>query len=179
MIRNTLLHDLDAIMNIIDEGKAFFKDKKINQWQRGYPSKELIENDIKNGRGFVFTNESDTKSESVAGYFCLDFDLCPDYAEIEGAFHSNEPYAAIHRIILTNNLRGKGFGGQMVDFAAKKCLERNVFWLRADTSEKNLSMQKMLSKKGFLPCGIIYVDGIREEYYKRIAFDLDLKGLSV
>lgn len=159
-------------MEIIEEGREYFKANGISQWQRGYPSRETLVGDYETEKGYVYIDENG----EIVGTFCLDFDACPDYLDIsEGNFHSDLPYAAIHRIAVKQSFKGRGIGGEIVDFAAKECLSRGIKWLRVDTHEKNLSMQRMLTKKGFRPCGIIYVDEIHEEYYRRIAFDLELE----
>ena len=40
--RKSAIKDIDEIMKIINEAKLYFKENNINQWQDGYPDKEVI-----------------------------------------------------------------------------------------------------------------------------------------
>ena len=48
---------------------------------------------------------------------------------------------------------------------------KNIHSLRIDTHEYNFPMQKMLSKNGFVKCGIIYLNGIMDNVNKRFAYE--------
>ena len=47
MLRKAKSTELDEIMLIIEDGRKFLRQQGINQWQHGSPSKETIEQDIK------------------------------------------------------------------------------------------------------------------------------------
>ena len=53
-IRKTTLEDLPAVMALYDQGRQYMrKNGNHSQWIKGYPSEELIREDIQLGRSYV------------------------------------------------------------------------------------------------------------------------------
>ncbi len=46
-------NEMEAIVNILEDARAFLATSGINQWQGEYPNKENIFDDILSGRGYV------------------------------------------------------------------------------------------------------------------------------
>ena len=46
-IRLSTSDDISNIMIIIEDAKEYLASQKIDQWQKGYPNTEQVENDIK------------------------------------------------------------------------------------------------------------------------------------
>ena len=61
--------DISAIMEIVEEAKAYFRSQGINQWQDGYPNAESIGSDIQNGYGYLLQEKEDT-----VAYASISFD---------------------------------------------------------------------------------------------------------
>ncbi len=164
--------DLDRIMEIVNEARAYFKANGIPQWQGEYPSRADFESDIEGGRLYAAENE-----ERVLGVYCFDLRGDKNYNEIfEGSFRLCEKYGAIHRVAVSSDAKGQGIGGIMVAHACDLAREAGLRYLRGDTHRKNLSMHKMLTKNGFSKCGVIYLDGKKDYENERIAFDMILSG---
>lgn len=152
--------EIDEIMSIYDNARNFMRQTgNNNQWINGYPSRELILEDIKNNRFYgVYDNEE------LVAVFMLTVDSDPTYNKIyNGSWLNDEPYAVIHRIGVLK--RGKGIAKLCFDYALTKCNN-----LRIDTSEENLVMQNCLLKNGFSYCGVIYLESgaPRLAYQKKI-----------
>ena len=152
--------EIDEIMSIYDNARNFMRQTgNNNQWINGYPSRELILEDIKNNRFYgVYDNEE------LVAVFMLTVDSDPTYNKIyNGNWLNDEPYAVIHRIGVLK--RGKGIAKLCFDYALTKCNN-----LRIDTSEENLVMQNCLLKNGFSYCGVIYLESgaPRLAYQKKI-----------
>ena len=47
---------MDRILEIIEKAKIELKKLGLDQWQNGYPNREVIENDIKSGISYVLEN---------------------------------------------------------------------------------------------------------------------------
>lgn len=155
-IRKANLNDLDIIMNMISNGREHIQEYNIKQWVNGYPSKELITEDINTNRGYVLLDGNE-----IIGYFAkLDHDEC--YDKIDGAWISNEPYVAIHRTV--TKYFNKGLGSKMFDEIKKEHKH-----IRVDTHEGNVSMNKCLLKNEFKYCGVIYLkDGDPRNAYEYV-----------
>lgn len=166
IIRKATCADLAQIMKIVNEARAYFAAEGIPQWQGEYPSAEDFRSDIEGGRLYV------AEEDRVLGVYCYDTRGDKNYNEIfDGSFRKNEPYAAIHRVAVSSEAKGKGIAGKMVDHASSLAKSEGLTYMRGDTHRKNLSMQKMLTKNGFSHCGIIYLDGKKNGENERFAFD--------
>ena len=150
------LSDIDTIMNMIEKGREHIQDYHIEQWINGYPSKDVIIEDINNNRGYVLLDD-----EEIVGYYVvLNYDEC--YENIEGKWLSDEPYVAIHRTVTKDF--NKGLGSKMFDEIKKEYKH-----IRVDTHEGNVSMNKCLLKNNFKYCGIIHIkDGSPRNAYEYI-----------
>lgn len=164
IFRKTRVEDIPEIMVMIDQAKAYMKENGINQWQNGYPNAQSIQNDIDHDYSYVM--EADGK---VVGTMAVIFDGEPTYDKIyEGAWKTTEePYAAVHRVAVDAQCKGKGIAGAMIDEVVKICRGRGVRSIKNDTHRDNKSMQRMQAKAGFEYCGIIYL----EDGAERIAFE--------
>ncbi len=154
IIRKTMLSDLDAVEKIYDCARAFMANSgNPTQWSGGYPSRELVEEDIEKGISYIC--ESDGVPVAV---FCFFEGIDPTYLKIyEGQWLNDAPYGVVHRIASVK----KGAGSKCLEYCYEKC--GNV---RIDTHTDNIPMQNLLKKHGYKYCGIIYLLNGEE----RIAF---------
>ena len=68
-IRPALLSELDAIMPLYDQGRAYMRQSgNANQWINGYPKREMVADDIRQGHLFVAEEAGET-----AAVFCFFF----------------------------------------------------------------------------------------------------------
>ena len=164
IIRRTENLDLDRITDIFQEARETIAKLGIDQWQNGYPNEGEIAMDIAKGYSYVME-----ENKKIIGTMAVLFDGEPTYDKIyEGAWKTaEEPYAAIHRVAVDANCKGKGIAGDMIDEVVKMCRERGVRSIKNDTHRDNKSMQRMQAKNGFEYCGVIYL----EDGAERIAFE--------
>ncbi len=145
-IRSAKIEELDEIMAAYAICRAFMrKQGNDQQWINGYPSRDLIVEDIAAGKCYVCR-----EGESLLAVFYFDENADdPTYREIEnGAWPSSDTYGVIHRIGVTQP--GKDIAGFCFDWCAARCGE-----LRADTHAMNLPMQQAMRKNSFQFCGNI------------------------
>jgi RimJ/RimL family protein N-acetyltransferase len=162
MIRRSTVNDVDRILEIYDIAKEFMKKSgNPNQWNRLYPYRELILDDIKNNASFVVCDQDGSVYATFAFFLGED----KTYKVIEdGEWLNSLPYGAIHRI--ASDTTHSGVLKQCVDYC--KQFTKNI---RIDTHHDNKIMQHLLEKYGFIRCGIIYI----ETGDKRIAYHLECK----
>lgn len=164
--RKAVKADINSIMNIISQAQEYFRKQGINQWQDNYPNSEIISNDIDNNYSYVLLKE-----DNIVATAAVSFDGEKTYDSIyEGQWISNNEYAVIHRIAVSNNFKGLGLSSQIIKNVEELCLKKGVYSIKVDTHEENLSMQRMLKKNKFQYCGIIYL----ENGSKRTAFEKTL-----
>ena len=145
-IRLAHKEDIADIMAVLDAAKGIMRsDGNTGQWVNGYPSEEVILNDIDNGHGFV------VEQSGIVGYFAFIPSPEPTYSYIEGgAWLNDEPYHVVHRIGSYAHVHG--VFKAIMDWCFKK--DRNI---RIDTHKDNHIMQHCITKYGFKYCGIIYL----------------------
>lgn len=146
-IRRGRAADIDGIMACYDLARQFMRASgNTVQWINGYPSRELVAEDITNGVSYV---GEDAEGEIVMAFaFILGED--PTYSVIEeGQWINDLPYGTIHRLGSTGKYRG--ILGSCVDFCMKE-----INNIRLDTHAVNHTMQHAAEQLGFKKCGIIY-----------------------
>ncbi len=157
MIREATIGDINEIMRVYETARRFMaQNGNPTQWGNSYPEREIIEEDIKERRLFVLENEC-----GICGAFVCMPGPDPTYINIyDGAWQTDEPYFAMHRI--ASDGRTRGFLKACFEFSYKKCPH-----LRIDTHRDNKVMQSALEKCGFEQRGIIYLQNGEE----RIAYE--------
>ena len=148
LVRKGRTEDLDEIMDIYEKGRAYMRAQgNLSQWINGYPSRELLAEDIRRGECYVICGEDGV----LLGVFAFILGDDPTYRVIEeGAWRSSAPYGTVHR--LASNGRRGGVGKACYDF----CKSR-IGHVRADTHADNLTMQRSLEVNGFVRCGVIHI----------------------
>ena len=146
-IRKTTLADLPEVLDIYVYAREQMAAAGNPQWAGGRPSEETVKADIVAGNSYVMLD-----GDELVGVFTLILGEEPTYALIEdGAWLDDEPYGTLHRIASNGKARG-------VMQAALAFCEGVSPNMRVDTHEKNLAMQHILEKNGYVYCGRIYVD---------------------
>ncbi len=140
---------LNSIMQVINDARKIMRaNGNLTQWINGYPSAEVIQNDINQNIGYICLNNTE-----IVGYFSFlkGDDPEPTYNIIDnGKWLNNEPYGVIHR--LASNGTTKGVAQACFDY----CFTQ-INNIRVDTNNNNLPMQNFFKKYGFKYCGVIYV----------------------
>ena len=160
IIRPATPHDREAIEVIYSDARAFMRASgNHGQWTGGYPTAEIICEDIALERLFVAEDGCD-----ILAVFCYFHGEDPTYRVIEGGeWLDGGEYGVIHRIAVSKNEHGRGVCSECFRYA----LERSGS-VRIDTHRDNIPMQKALSKFGFSYCGIIYLASGDERFAYQI-----------
>ncbi len=161
-LRKAKKAEVSLAVSFINMAKEHLKDQGIDQWQDGYPDVESIEADITADRGYFITDEG-----KPVGYFCLDFEGEPVYDQLKGKWQSEEKYAALHRLAVSDQYRGKGYGIKAFELAESCCKERGIHSIRVDTKNTNPKMRHVITKSGYEYRGDVYYDSCGE----RMAFE--------
>lgn len=129
-----------------------------HQWAATYPSDEQLAADIESNDSYVCT-----EAGRIVATFVLRGGADPTYDVIyDGAWPNDRPYATIHRIASSGEV--KGVFRAAMDFALGR-----YSTLRIDTHRDNRVMQQAVRQAGFSYCGIIHCWNGDE----RLAFQLN------
>ena len=155
VIRETKKEDLKQVMEIIRMAQKLFKESGINQWQDGYPNKEVLLGDIRKRQSYVAEEEG-----RLIGTAVLSPERESTYEKIEKGTWLTErdaDYLVIHRIATRNGCKRKGIAGAFLEEAGRKALEQQAGSIRIDTHPDNQIMQSWLKRHGFVYCGWIWL----------------------
>ena len=82
----------------------------------------------------------------------------PNYQEIDGAWQNNtEPYAAIHRLALSQDYRGQHLAKYFMSSLISILNEQGIHNFRVDTHDLNQPMQHVATSNGFIRRGHINI----------------------
>lgn len=162
VFRKAKLEDVDAVMDIIGEAVIAFREQGIDQWQKGYPDRQRILEDIQEGNAYVLIDGN------VVAYTYLGYGIEPNYDQIEqGSWNNEDLYAVMHRFVVSNTKQGKGYATKLYQGCENLVTVFGIREMRIDTHEVNIKMRRFIEKQGFELCGIVEVsDGIRVAYQK-------------
>lgn len=147
-------------MEIYREGRQIMLScGDVNQWKPGYPTEEIIRNDIEAGQSYAVVDgdaavdgDVDYYGAAVVGAFAFIPGVDPTYSVVYGGAWIDDtlPYATIHRLASTMDSHG----------VASACFDwcwSQIHNLRIDTHEDNVIMRHCIEKAGFRYCGIIHL----------------------
>ena len=148
--RKAVPGDLPGMLALVRQAQAFMATLNIDQWQDGYPSEEILAEDIRLGRIYVYDDDG-----AVASISMLTGEPEPIYENLDGKWLSDKPYLTIHRMALDDAHRHSGLAAGIVEHAIEMAKELNLSSVRADTHRGNKAMRRFLEKNGFIECGLV------------------------
>lgn len=164
LFRKATVDDIDAVMEIVADAQHSLASRGIDQWQEGYPTRPVIENDVAQGVGEVVVVD-----DVVAAYVCLVVNGEPSYADIDGQWLDEGDYVVVHRVCVRRSHVRQGIATAIMRHAIEFALANGVCDLKIDTHKDNSYMLDLMAKFHFIYCGIIhYSHGDRVAYELRL-----------
>ena len=156
--------EIPQIWTIIQQAIARRKNDGSQQWQDGYPNETVIQHDIEKEIGYVLTDE-----DTITGYAAILFNDEPAYEELKGTWLTNEDFAVVHRVAISDDYLGKGLAQKIFLFTEDLAIENNIFSIKVDTNFDNIPMLKILEKLGYTYCGeVTFRGGLRKAFEKKL-----------
>lgn len=163
----TNLKEVDAITHIVADARSRIGRLGIDQWQYGYPSRDVIIEDIRAGRSYVALDDDG----SLCAVFTVISDGEPVYDKIFGGAWRTEGknYLAVHRIAVSGDKLRRGVASQAMGFVEQMAKEAGRDSVRIDTHRGNAPMRAMLERNGYVMCGSVYLEnGEHRVAYEKI-----------
>lgn len=161
-IRTATYSDLDSLMEIFECAKQIMRASgNMLQWNDGYPSKEVVLEDIKRKNCRILCDKG-----VILGTMALIEGPDPTYSYIEGEWPDERPYYVIHRI--ATSAPGRNVAKILLDWAFDHISKKGYDTIRIDTHSDNKIMKHILTRYGFRMCGIIYLENgdPRDAYHR-------------
>lgn len=169
-IELVILDDLNKLMDIYDLARVrMVNEGNLTQWDNREVFKtEII--DYINKKILYKVIEND----EIVGYFAYIYDIEHAYDVIDGKWLNQDKYITIHKIASKYN--NKGIGGFIIKYVIDRCKNEGIYNIKIDTHKNNLSMNKFLTNKGFINCGVISLTlDFNDEYSLRNAYQLVIR----
>lgn len=173
-VRKIKVSEIYDAYNIIENGREILKRDGCNQWQDGNPNLAKIKDYVSKGQLYGVFDD---------GVLCfVGAVIC---GEIESSYKHlysgdwqlyTSDYITIHSVAVKKEYQGKGLYNYFFDFVtteAKCCPNHSIKSIRIDTHSDNKRMQHIIEKRGFVYCGIVYLDFLKTNR-KRSVYELVL-----
>ena len=159
---------LEDMWRITLDAKAQLKGLGLDQWQKGYPSRDVWEQDFVNETAWVAVE--DGKILAACAYLTSHD---PSYTTIDGAWLTGDirAYGSLHRVCVAQEAKGQGVVGQLFAHACNLSKAQGLPSVRIDTHPGNQPMARALEKAGFQVCGTIILKGGAEDGDLRVAYE--------
>lgn len=99
---------------------------------------------------------------------CIDFAGETSYETLKGNWKRGLPHAVVHRMAVYEAYRGQGIASIAFQLTEKRCIQKGIYSVWADTDENNAMMRHVLAKNGFEYCGTIWFDNSVKYAYEKI-----------
>lgn len=164
MFRKAEVKDIPEISGILKMAVKRMLAEGKRQWDENYPNETHVRADIEKGVGYVLEDEG-----KVVGYAAVVFTGEPAYANIDGQWLSNGRYVVVHRLAVSQSVKGKGLGRTFMNAVEDYARSLGIHSFKIDTNFDNAVMVGMLDRLGFTYCGDIkYEKGSRKAFEKLI-----------
>ena len=169
MIRQARFDDIDSILMVVLDAKELFLNQGSSQWQsaNGYPNRDTFLTDLEHNTILVVEEE-----RCICAVAVVTRGIDPSYNTIyQGAWISNLPYIAVHRIAVKKEYYRQGLAKKLLLHAEEIARKEGYSSIKIDTHEKNIPMQGLMKQLGYTYCGIIYLVNAEEHDKKRLAYE--------
>ena len=163
ILRNATFMELPIVWDILQQAIEQRKQDGSAQWQNGYPNEQTVLEDFSNGYGYVLIDNN-----VVIAYAAIIFGEESAYNDIKGKWLTNGEYATVHRVAVSETLKGKGVATHLFKIIEILCVKEKVYSIKVDTNFDNVPMIKILSKLNYTYCGEIFFSGASRKAYEKV-----------
>lgn len=142
-IEKGTLSDLNELFQIYLNAKNELERNGIYQWTDNYPTRSIIENDLKKGILFVLRS-----NEEIIGAINISEEQETEYQTVSWEFN-NSKVLVIHRLVIDPKYQGKGYAKKLMDFAEKFANENNYSSIRLDAYSQNKRVINFYEKRKY------------------------------
>ncbi len=169
--RRSNKQDIDSMLEVIEDAVSFLHEQGVDQWQRGYPNRAALENDIAEGISWVVLDDEMPMQPLALCAIRPGEEAC--YRTLTDGCWRNETgaYVTIHRIAVRSACRGRGLAAFLYASAEEQARKMGAVSVRVDTHPDNLVMQRTLAKAGYVRCGALTLVAGPEAGNPRLGFE--------
>lgn len=141
-IRPARPHEVDLVVGLWEEARAWFAAQGIDQWQYP-PRREAIKANVAAGDECWIC---ESLSGDVIGTITVDQNADPEFWE---PCDLPDDALYIHRMIVRREAAGTEVGSAIIDWASERAAAAGRRWLRLDAWRSNPRLQRYYADRGF------------------------------
>lgn len=150
VFRKAALSELEQIFAMFGRAAADLKKRGIDQWDKHYPNREILREDIHKGEMFVGV---DADGEILSA-FVLNQDADEDYQNGDWQYPAVQYWVA-HRLCVDPRCQGSGIGRETMLQMEKLAEEYGAQTVRLDVFSQNLRAFHLYEKLGYQTVGSV------------------------
>ncbi|MBU2699480.1 ribosomal protein S18 acetylase RimI-like enzyme [Sporomusaceae bacterium BoRhaA] len=142
--------DTVGIINMISECIKSMEAQGIYQWNKVYPNFEVIENDIKNGSGYVIKDNN-----KCIAYVAINEEQSLEYSQISWSTDVSK-VLVIHRLSVHPESQGKCIAKKLMNFIEDFAVKHKYTCIRLDVYSGNRVALRLYEKMGYKSLGQVF-----------------------
>lgn len=142
--------DISDIMDIISDCIKHMESQRIYQWNAYYPTRDIIEEDIESGHGYVLKDNG-----RCIAYVAINEDQSPEYSQIKWSSDGSK-VLVIHRLSVHPEHQGKGIAKKILSFIEDVAVKNGYSCIRLDAYSGNSAALKLYERFGYKKMGQVY-----------------------
>lgn len=152
IIRAAKEGDIHKIMTLYKQCTVKMNQLGLFNWHNSYPNLETITNDIEAGTLYIL------ETDRIHGAVALNDDQPSEYKNINWEFHE-EPYLVVHRLAISPDQQGKGYGIRLMEFAEELAASSACPSIRMDVYTINIPGRSLYKKLKYTELNEFYFPG--------------------
>lgn len=148
-IKLVTINRLTEVMQIYQSATRKMEEMHIFQWDEKYPSREIIEKDIKARTMYGYF-----EGDEICAVGVLNEDQSEEYKEVRWHFPDPKPLV-LHRLVVSPKHQNKGISKQMIRFAEAFAEKHQYKTIRFDAFMKNPVSTNVYKKAGYIISGTV------------------------
>lgn len=137
------LCDLEEVFRIYLNGKKELERNGIYQWVDSYPTREIVEEDIKKEALFVLKEDTE-----IIGAINLSEEQEAEYQTVNWKFDDSK-VLVIHRLVINPKHQKKGYAQKLMEFAERFANQHNYTSIRLDAYSQNDRVINFYKTRGY------------------------------
>lgn len=156
-IRAAKLDDLKEVMALYKECTVKMNQNGLFNWYDSYPDLETISRDIETETLYIL------ETDHIYGAVALNDDQPPEYVNINWEYQE-EPYLVVHRLAISPDQQGKGYGIKLMEFAEELAASSACPSIRMDVYTINTPGRSLYKKLHYKELNEFYFPGFETRF---------------
>jgi len=158
-IKKGTVSDVDKLFQIYLAAKAELERNSIFQWTDNYPTKAIIEDDLRKGYLYVLTVDNE-----IIGAINISEIQEAVYSTVDWQFDDSN-ILVIHRLVLNPIHQRNGYATKMMDFAEQYAADNGYPSIRLDAYSQNKKVIEFYKKRAYHLRGEVHFPEREFEFY--------------